>query len=315
MGLLLLLTFRPKAVDMPNLPLLRNNPTPNTNCYPASTNVVCGDPTPGPQFLSVTVTNQCVAGAMIVATATYTNIPGSNTITITYSNADLCPALVTTYPVSSIIQTNWWEATGDAVPASGSGLAASFDATNCGAGTVYFHIVYSNAPPCTNGTVSTSIGWGCDCTCTHHTLDPTPLMPPMPPGITSCGQLSGQWTGAVVVTYCGNTAQLTCGDCSAINPHVSGSCCANLLVNGQSVGHCLYEPSGISAANYWKCFCGARIMKSLWTVDELSPPQAGPCANCWYTITWNCTNGLSDPLCYWPDNKPRTCNTNGSWDW
>jgi hypothetical protein len=196
-ALLVLLTLSPKAVDMTNPPRIPNHPPVDTNCYPVSTNVVC-DPEPGPQFLSVTVSNQCVAAAMIVATATYTNVPGTVTTTITYSNGS-CPPLVTTNTVSSAILTNWWTATGGAVPSSGGGLGASFSPTNCGGGTIFFYLTYSNAPPCSNHlTIQTSIGWSCDCDCRHHILNPTPLSP----GTQSCGGIT--WTGQVFTTACGN---------------------------------------------------------------------------------------------------------------
>jgi hypothetical protein len=290
----------------------RTNPPPtDTNCYPVGTNVVCS-PEPAPQFLSVTESNQCVAGAMIVALATYTNIPGLVTTTITYSNG-ACPPLVTNATVYSAILTNWW----DAGCANGSGLAAAFSPTNCGGGTINFYITYSNAPPCSNHTtIQTNIAWNCDCDCRHHILNPSPLTPPTPPGITSCGQSSGQWVGTNVILLCaGNTAQLTCGSCSAINPNVQGAYCMNFLINGASAGHCLYEPSLISDYSYYKCMCGAVIMKSHWEVTEGSPPLFGPGPGCGYSITWTCEGGLSSPQCYDAQGTDRACNSNGTWDW
>ena len=249
---------------MPNLPLLRNNPTPNTNCYPASTNVVCGDPTPGPQFLSVTETNQCVAGAMILATATYTNIPGSNTITITYSNADLCPPLVTNYPVSAVILTNWW----DAGFTNRSGLTASFSPPDCTGGTIYFYITYSNAPPCTNGTVGTSIGWSCDCDCTHHLSGVD-----QPAGVGMVCRPTDNWTCCATNSLCGSSFSLSCDGSVHLNGP-AGEC-----------GHCPY-PHSIWSASYAFCQCKAVIMKTQFSVLDNYPGDAT--FGHWKIQTWAC---------------------------
>jgi hypothetical protein len=288
-ALLVTVTFRGSA-ESPR----RDNPPPaDTNCYPASTNVICS-PEPTPQFLSVTESNQCVAGAMIVASATYTNIPGTVTTTITFSNAN-CPPVVSNVTVYSAILTNWW----DAGCTNGGGLSAAFSPTNCGGGTISFYITYSNAPPCSNHlTIQTSIGWSCDCDCTHHILNPTPLSP----GTQSCDGIT--WSGQLFTTACGNTAQLTCTPCGSYH-------CLTFLVNGANVGHCPYLPS-LWEAKYYRCQCGAVIMKSYWDVKEDSPPIIGPGVNCGYNISWDCTNGLSAPYCYWADGSPRTC---GPGDW
>lgn len=306
-ALLVTVTFRGSA-ESPR----RDNPPPaDTNCYPASTNVACS-PEPTPQFLSVTESNQCVAGAMIVASATYTNIPGTVTTTITFTNAN-CPPVVSNATVYSAIVTNWW----DAGCTNGGGLSATFSPPNCAGGTINFYITYSNAPPCSNhATIQASVGWSCDCVCAHHKLNQSPHSPPMPPDITNCESSSGQWTGTNVVLLCpGNTAQLTCGSCSAINPGVEGDYCANFLINGASAGHCLYDPSRISDYSYYKCMCGAMIMMSTWAVTEGSPPKFGPGAGCGYSITWTCEHGLWPPQCYDAHGMDRVCNTNGVWDW
>jgi outer membrane protein assembly factor BamB len=59
----------------------------------------------------------------------------------------------------SVIQTNWWEASGPGTNSeTGAGLTASFTNFSCGTGTLTFHLVYTNTPGCgLSGTNSVSL--------------------------------------------------------------------------------------------------------------------------------------------------------------
>jgi hypothetical protein len=273
-SLLVLLILSAKSADMANPPLLIQPPPQDTNCYPAGTNVLC-DPEPAPQFLSVTVTNQCAAGAMILANATYTNVPGTITTTITYSNT-ACPPLVSTNAVSSAILTNWWEATGDAVPSSGAGLGASFSPpNNCSGGTVYFYITYSNAPPCSNHlTIQTSIAWACDCDCTHHIPGVGNEIPFL--GVCGGGSSYPPWS---TNSLCGDTFSIECDGAQVHAASPGGPC-----------GVCPYPRSEIRAW-YTFCLCKAKIMETRFDVVDTGPssPTRGQGSSSVWTCTTSCT--------------------------
>lgn len=268
LALLVLLAMSGKAQD---------NGNPPEDCTPTGTNIVCA-PEPGPQFLSVTVTNQCVAGAMIVATATYTNVPGMVTTTITYDDPDLCPDEVTNHPVSSTILTNWWTATGGAVPSSGPGLGTFFDVTNCGGGTVYFYITYSNPPPCSNATtISTSIGWNCDCDCHHHNEGD---------GFTWediwCPLTGEGWDRQAIDT---------CGE--QYGPYCNGA--VHLTRPGGECGRCIYEWSHW-VAYVWRCECHAMIVRSRFNVSSNNTTNSTFGQG--IVSSWSCSSGTCSNWCY-----------------
>ena len=287
-ALVALLRLSPKAVDMGNPVILVQPPPEDTNCYPASSNVLC-DPEPGPVFLSTGATNQCNPDAMIVAWAAYTNLPGTVTTTITYSNP-ACPALVTTNEVSSVSLTNWWEATGGAVPSSGPGLGASFALINCGGGTVYFHITYSNAPPCSNAmTISTSVDYAIDAACGHHESgEDISLGRGM-----SCG--STNWPWGPTNSLCGDSFSLACTDRIL-----------HAYVNGVECGYCPYDPS-LWTAVYTFCQCKARLKETQFSVVDTGP--ANPTFGQGQYWRRTCTNGCTH-LCYvvtsWGTNSDRS---------
>jgi hypothetical protein len=273
MALVVLLRLSPKAVDMGNPVILNQPPPEDTNCYPASTNVLCA-PEPGPVFLSTGVTNQCDPDAMIVAWATYTNVPGTVTTTITYSNP-ACPALVSTQEVSSIIVTNWWEATGAAVPSSGPGLGASFALTNCGGGTVYFYLTYSNAPPCSNATtIPTSIDYAIEADCSRH----NPGSEIRVPGSYCCTTNSDWWLWTN--SLCGDSFNIVClaGAIAVTTP--GGPC-----------GVCPYESSRWDAW-YTFCLCRAKIMTTRFDVVDTgtNSPTRGQGTSWVWTCGSSCTS-------------------------
>jgi len=287
-ALVVLLGLSPKAVDMGNPVILNQPPPEDTNCYPASTNVLCA-PEPAPVFLSTGVTNQCDPNAMIVAWATYTNLPGTVTTTITYSNP-ACPALVSTQEVSSIIVTNWWDATGPAVPSSGPGLGASFALTNCGGGTVYFYLTYSNAPPCSNAlTISASIDYAVDRACAHH-----------PGGNVNwacrtnvCG--STNWDCGATNSLCGDPFGVICQD-----RHVS------VLTPGGECGRCDYS-SSLWIASYTFCLCKALIIQTHFSVVDVGPtsPIYGEGMHWDWICGVGCTNTCYEVL-RWGQNPDGT---------
>jgi hypothetical protein len=275
-----------------------HNPIVDTNCYPVSTNVVCAL-APYAQFLSVAATNQCVAGAMIVATATYTNVQGTVTRTINYSNDSVCPPLVTNYTVSSAILTNWW----DAGCANGSGLTASFSPTNCGGGTVSFYLTYSNPSPCTDTTtITTNITYSVDSNCTHHIAGDEEE----PPSLPTCNNFTTNGYPWSTNSLCGDSFSVTC---------VNGT--VHLTGPGGECGVCRFLPSSWRAS-YTFCRCKAKICATHFGVADTGTNNATYgllvssdwgcghlCTNtCFTVLTWAVDpNGIVYPKT-WSDPIP-----------
>ncbi len=125
-----------------NAMLAQNN---NELCKPISTNKVCVTQ-PSMQFTTVTGQTVVCVSNNVSLTASYTNINGETKTTFSYDN---CPDVVTNLPASAGIQSSSWEVSGPgSFCTNGNGLDASFTPTNCGSGTVTFHLSYTNSSPC-----------------------------------------------------------------------------------------------------------------------------------------------------------------------
>jgi len=136
----------------PNQP----NPQPNqetTNCIVLSTSNTCAS-AGSISLVAPTDSPVVCIGSGVTLTATCLVVTGQLTQTITFTNggnsgADACPNTVTNIPAPAPVSvTNWWEATVGSYHTIGAGLTAQFTPTDCGAGSVTFHLKYKNSLPC-----------------------------------------------------------------------------------------------------------------------------------------------------------------------
>jgi hypothetical protein len=164
----------------------------------------------------------------------------------------------------------------------------------------------------TNCTVSAGLSVARDCICTNHTRKPDVIFPPFGSGNTSCGAIiiAGvpiggcvpPWSGTLVTTPCGQTAQISCVNCNQVKSGCSSSAtCFSFTVNGQDFGHCLYDQSSI-VGGYFECICGSMIFditsgsngKGYWIESDQCNQLGSP--HCFDSITNNraCSSGCYD---------------------
>ena len=132
-----------------------NTPPPSvetTNCVQASSSGEC---LVNGSISLVAPTNSPLVcmGSAVSLSATYLVSTGLVEVTTTYTNAgnsgaDACPNTTTNVPSIPGIASATWDAHVGSFSTNGTGLTAAFTPTDCGSGTVYFHLSYSNSAPC-----------------------------------------------------------------------------------------------------------------------------------------------------------------------
>lgn len=124
----------------------------DTDCVTASTSSSCVSA--GSVSLVEPVNSPVVCiGSSVSLSASYLATAGQVLVTTTYTNANpdstnSCDDTYSTnYPTPTIV-SNWWSASVGSFSTNGQGLTASFTPTDCGNGSVTFHLTYQNSDPC-----------------------------------------------------------------------------------------------------------------------------------------------------------------------
>lgn len=134
-----------------------------------------------------------------------------------------------------------------------------------------------------------------DCVCSNHVIGAEMDVP----DLKGCG-LTDYWLNDPIPDKCNNNVQIMCTGAPAAG--------VKYYHNGGLVGYCPYNPSSWWAW-YWKCQCGAVIMKAKFWVEngDDDPPGLGSGKE----EIWQCGVG-NEKWCYSTTNSvriTRTCTT------
>ena len=248
-------------------------------------------------------TGQRIGGGTISVSKNFTVVNVQVTPTSTNSLINRCqdPNRSVTFCLTNSCDPNGVSWSISPVVADGATLTSNGDCATIKIGKVvqdYTITAISNDD--TNCLAVASLSVARDCVCTNHILNPNPILPPTE-GHSQCGDSIRPWSGSVTNYPCGQTAQIVCAPCNQANNACNPSAtCFILYVNGQDVGHCLYDRSQISAG-YYQCNCGAMIVGSTWRIVNTATGNG-------YYLNTHC-DVREGPHCFDSSNNPRACNS------